>query len=61
MSMEWTNPNLISAQSAQLGQPAPKLELDLYIPQTQLGKIKNSFVIRRPKGINGEGRERKSL
>ena len=61
MSMECTNPNPKSAQTAQLGQPAPKLELDLYIPQTQQGKIKNSFVIRRPKGINGEGRERKSL
>ena len=32
MSVECTNPNLKSAQSAQLGQPAPKLELDLYIP-----------------------------
>ena len=34
MSVECTNPNLKSAQTAQLGQPAPKLELDLYIPQT---------------------------
>ena len=31
MSVEYANPNL---KSAQLGQPAPKLELDLYIPQT---------------------------
>ena len=30
MSVECTNPNLISAQ---LGQPAPKFELDLYIPK----------------------------
>ena len=34
MSVECTNSNLKSAQLAQLGQPAPKLELDLYIPQT---------------------------
>ena len=32
MSMECTNPNLKSAELAQLGQPAPKLKLDLYIP-----------------------------
>ena len=30
MPAEYTNPNL---KSAQLEQPAPKLELDLYIPQ----------------------------
>ena len=54
MSVECTNPNLKTAQMAQLEQPAPKLELDLYIPQTQQSKIKNSFVIRRQKGINGE-------
>ena len=34
MPVECTNPNLKSALSAQLGQSAPKLELDLYIPQT---------------------------
>ena len=32
VSVECTNPNLKSAQSVQLGQPAPKLELDLFIP-----------------------------
>ena len=32
MSVECTNRILISARSAQLGQPAPKFKLDLYIP-----------------------------
>ena len=59
MSVECTNPNLKTAQTAQLEQPAPKQKLDLYIPQTQQSKIKNSFVIRRQKGINGELREKK--
>ena len=49
MSVECTNPNLKTAQMAQLEQPAPKLS-----------KIKKSFVIRRQKGINnGELREKK--
>ena len=61
MSVECTNPNLKSAQLAKLGQPAPKLELDLYIPWIIQSKIKNSFVIGRQKGINGERREKKSL
>ena len=36
MSVKYTNPNPKSAaQAAQLGQhPAPKFELDSYIPQT---------------------------
>ena len=34
MTVECTNLNLTSAQTAQLGQPAPKLELDLFIPRT---------------------------
>ena len=59
MSVECTNPNHKSAQTAQLGQPAPNFELDLYIPQTQQSKIKNNFVIRRQKGINCELQEKK--
>ena len=60
MSVECTNQNLKTAQTAQLEQPAPKLELDLYI-QTWQSKIKNTFVIRRQKGINCELRGKKSV
>ena len=49
MSVECTNPNLKSAELAQLGQPAPKLELDLYIPQS---KIKEFVVIQMPQGMS---------
>ena len=53
MSVECTNPNLKSAQLAQLGQLAQKLELDLYIPQTLLSKIKEFVVIQMPQGMSG--------
>ena len=46
MSVECTNPNLKSAQTAQLEQPAPKLELDLYIPQSQPYQVKSKRVLR---------------
>ena len=59
MSVECTNPNLKSAQTAQLGQPAPKLELYLYIPQASYRKTKVSFVIRRQTSIYGELRYKK--
>ena len=61
MSVECTNPNLKSAQTAQLGQPAPKLELYLYIPQASKRKTKVSFVIRRQTCICGELRYKKIL
>ena len=53
MTVECTNPNLKSAQTAQLGQPVPKLELDLYIPQAQYGKIKEFIVIQMTLGMSG--------
>ena len=59
MTVKCTNPNLKTAQTAHLEQPAPKLKLDQYIPQTQQSKIKKTFVIRRQKGINGELQEKK--
>ena len=61
MSVECTNPNLKSAQTAQLGQPAPKLELYLYIPQASLKKTKVSFVISRQTIIYGELQYKKIL
>ena len=54
MPVEYTNPNLKSAQTAQFEQPAPKWELDLYIPQTWQSKIKKCFVIGRYKCLIGE-------
>ena len=46
MSVEYTNSNLVSAQMAKLMQPAPKLELDLNIPQNQPYKVKSKTVLR---------------
>ena len=46
MSVKYTNPNPKSAaQADQLGQhPAPKFELDSYIPQTN-GRVKSKTVL----------------
>ena len=40
MTVECTNLNLKSAQTAQLGQPAPKLELDSFILRHSRAKLK---------------------
>ena len=61
MPVECTNPNHKTAKSAALEQPAPKLELDLYIPQASKRKTKVSFVISRQIRLNGELRYKKVL
>ena len=60
MSVECTNPNQV-CPNGTVGQPAPKLELDLYIPQASKRKTKVSFVISRQIRLNGELRYKKVL
>ena len=60
MSVKCTNSNLKSAQTAQLEQPAPKLELNLYIPQTRYCKNEKCFVIRRFRYLIGQKESKKN-